>query len=379
MKLLKSESWGYRWRSAMKLNIDKAALAAGLQAVQNVVSSRSTLPILSNVLIIADDDIISLATTDLDLSVVYKVPGEVVEPGRTTLPVKRLSSIVRELPGELVELESDEKDQSNVNCGSSNFKLVGMNADEFPAIPEAEGDIVYEIDQGEFREMLRKTAYAASTDETRFVLNGVLLSFRDGKLTTVATDGRRLALVENEVEFSDEADLILPSKTVAELLHILKDEGTLRIYPQNNQATFSLDDVAMLSTKLIEGTYPNFRQVIPSQCEERVSVVREDLLTALRRAALVVADKTTATKLTFNDNNLVVSTVTPDVGESREVLPIKYSGKEITVAFNPDYMMDPLKNLSNDEVAIELTDNLSPAVLKCDLPFLYVLMPMRVD
>lgn len=363
----------------MKLNIDKAALAAGLQAVQNVVSSRSTLPILSNVLIIADDDIISLATTDLDLSVVYKVPGEVVEPGRTTLPVKRLSSIVRELPGELVELESDEKDQSNVNCGSSNFKLVGMNADEFPAIPEAEGDIVYEIDQGEFREMLRKTAYAASTDETRFVLNGVLLSFRDGKLTTVATDGRRLALVENEVEFSDEADLILPSKTVAELLHILKDEGTLRIYPQNNQATFSLDDVAMLSTKLIEGTYPNFRQVIPSQCEERVSVVREDLLTALRRAALVVADKTTATKLTFNDNNLVVSTVTPDVGESREVLPIKYSGKEITVAFNPDYMMDPLKNLSNDEVAIELTDNLSPAVLKCDLPFLYVLMPMRVD
>lgn len=362
----------------MKLSVEKSVLASGLQTVQNVVGSRSSLPILANVLIVAEEDAITLSTTDLDVSVRCRIVGRVEREGSTTLPVKRLSSIVRELPGEMIHLETDDKDQSVVTCGQSRFKLVGLAADDYPQLPQPEGELFYEIEQATFREMLKKTAYAASTDETRFVLNGVLLSFAEGKLTAVATDGRRLALVENEVEFTENLDLILPSKAVTELLHILSETGNLRIFPHKKQAVFDMGDVVM-SSKLIEGTYPNFRQVIPGQCEERVAIEREALLTALRRAALVVADKASATKLTFADNNLVVSTNTPDIGESRETIPVKYSGAEITVAFNPDYMMDPLKNLSNDEVAIELTDSLSPAVLKCDIPFLYVLMPMRVD
>jgi DNA polymerase-3 subunit beta len=228
--------------------------------------------------------------------------------------------------------------------------------------------------------MLKKTAYAASSDETRFVLNGVLLSFRDGKLTMVATDGRRLALVESEVEFPDEAegDMILPTKAVSELLHVLGEEGDLKIYAKENQIVFEFDDV-LLASKLIDGTYPNYRQVIPTQCEERVTVEREVLLTALKRASLLTTDKSSATKLTFNDNQLVVVTTSPDVGEARETLAIKYTGKEITVAFNAEYMMDPLRNLSNDEIFVELTDDLSPGVIKCDIPFLYVLMPMRIS
>jgi DNA polymerase III subunit beta len=362
----------------MKLSVEKSVLASGLQTVQNVVGSRSSLPILANVLMVAEEDGITLSTTDLDVSVRCRIVGRVEREGSTTLPVKRLSSIVRELPGEMIHLETDDKDQSVVTCGQSRFKLVGLSADDYPQLPQPEGDLSYEIEQAAFREMLKKTAYAASTDETRFVLNGVLLSFAEGKLTAVATDGRRLALVENEVEFTENLDLILPSKAVTELLHILSENGNLRIFPHKKQVVFDMGDVVM-SSKLIEGTYPNFRQVIPGQCEERVAIEREALLTALRRAALVVADKASATKLTFSDNTLVVSTNTPDIGESRETIPVKYSGAEITVAFNPDYMMDPLKNLSNDEIAIELTDSLSPAVLKCDIPFLYVLMPMRVD
>jgi DNA polymerase-3 subunit beta len=196
----------------------------------------------------------------------------------------------------------------------------------------------------------------------------------------VATDGRRLAFVENEVEFPEEseAEYILPSKAVNELQHVLKDEGDLRISIKDGQIIFEFGGV-MVASKLIDGTYPNFRQVIPAQCEERVTIEREILLTALKRASLITSDKTCSTKLTFADNNLVILTTTQDVGEARETIPIKYSGKEITVAFNPDYMMDPLKNLANDEIAIELTDNMSPGVIKCDIPFLYVLMPMRVD
>jgi len=364
----------------VKLRIEKSVLSAGLQAVQNVVSSRSTLPILANVLVVAKDNGIYLSTTDLDVSVRCKVEGTIDVQGSTTIPVKRLSSIVRELPDSMLSIESDEKDQTSVMSGSSYFKIVGLSADDFPSIPEADGEFSYLIDQGVFREMLRKTAYAASTDETRYNLNGVMLSFKEAKLTAVATDGRRLALAETEMEFPDasDADMILPSKAVSELMHVLKEAGNLRIYPRKNQVIFSFEGT-VLASKLIEGTYPNFRQVIPSQCEERVTLEREALLTALRRASLIIADKSSATKLTFDANNLVILTMTPDVGESRETIPIKYNGKAITVAFNPDYMMDPLKNLSTDEISIELTDNLSPAVIKSDVPFLYVLMPMRVD
>ena len=228
--------------------------------------------------------------------------------------------------------------------------------------------------------MLRKTAYAASTDETRFVLNGVYLSFKEGKLVMVATDGRRLALVEHEVEFPVEAevDMILPSKVATELMHTLGDSGELRIYTKDNRAMFEFGDV-VISSKLIEGTYPNYRQVIPAQCEERVAVERESLLAALKRVSLVTTEKATATHLTFAKNQLVVSMATPDVGEARETLPVKYTGKELHVAFNPEYMIDPLKNLVNDEIFMELTDELSPGVIKCDMPFLYVLMPMRVS
>jgi DNA polymerase-3 subunit beta len=296
------------------------------------------------------------------------------------LPVRRLSSIIRELPDSPIAIAVDSNDVATVDCGSSHFKIIGMSQEEFPPVSNPEEKFCYHMDQGTLREMLRKTSYAASTDETRFVLNGVLLSFREGKLTMVATDGRRLALIENEVEFPDEAeaDLILPSKAVQELLHVLRDEGEIKIYAKENQIVFEFDRV-LVASKLIDGTYPNYRQVIPTQCEERVTVERETLLTALKRTSLLASDKSNATKLTFSENRLIVSTNTPEIGEARETVAIKYGGKEISVAFNAEYMMDPLRNLTSDEIFVELTDELSPGVIKSDIPFLYVLMPMRVS
>ncbi|NQU39215.1 MAG: DNA polymerase III subunit beta [Lentisphaerae bacterium] len=364
----------------MKIEIPKSALLEALQAVQNVVSIRTTLPILSNVLIQAEKGRICLTTTDLDVSIQCRVDAKVLKGGATTLPARRLSSIVRELPSADIEIEVDDKDTAQVHCGSSFYKIMGLSEEEFPPISKAEGKFCYTLDQGAFREMLRKTAYAASTDETRFVLNGVFLSFKDNKLVMVATDGRRLALVEHEVEFPAEAevDLILPSKVAAELVHTLGDNGELRIFTKDNRVMFEFGEV-VISSKLIEGTYPNYRQVIPAQCEERVAVERETLLSALKRVSLVTTEKATAAHLTFGKNQLVVSMTAPDVGEARETIPIKYTGKELHVAFNPEYMIDPLKNLNNDEIYVELTDDLSPGVIKCDIPFLYVLMPMRVS
>lgn len=364
----------------MKLTVAKAALLEGLQTVQNVVGVRTTLPILVNVLITADKNKLWLTTTDLDLTVRCSLDAQVSKTGATTLPVRRLFSIIRELPEGDIEVTVDEKDVATVTSGSSFFKIIGLGEDEFPPAPKPDGKFSYHMEQAALKEMLRKTSYAASADETRFVLNGCLMSFKEGKLTVVATDGRRLALVEQELEFPKEAEteFILPTKTVNELLRILKDEGELKAYRKDNQIVFEFGEV-LIASKLVEGTYPNYRQVIPSHCEERVTIEREALLAALRRVALLTTDKANATKLTFGKNKLVILMTTPDIGEARETIPIKYTGKEISVAFNPDFMMDPLKGLSNDEVFIELTDDLSPGVIKCDIPFLYVIMPMRVS
>lgn len=364
----------------MKLKVNKDVILEGLQKIQSVVSIRTTLPILQNILIKADKEKVWLSATDLEVSVRTSLQAEIGRPGASTLPARRIFSIFRELPAGEIEIEVDDKDQATIHCGSSVFKIVGISEDEFPPLPKFEGGRVYTLDQGVFKDMLRSTSYAASKDESRYILNGVLLSFRGEKLAVVATDGRRMALYEQEVEFPKEAeaDLVLPFKTVDELLKTLQDEGPLKIQATENQVAFEFADMLIVS-KLVEGTYPNFRQVIPAQCEERVSVEREALLTALRRVSLIASEKSNSVKLSFGKKRLEITAITPEIGEARESLAINYSGKAINISFNPEFLMDPLRNLVKDEIFIELTDDLSPGVVKSDIPFLYVLMPMRTS
>lgn len=364
----------------MKIKVSKDAILEGLQKIQSVVSVRTTLPILQNILFKAEKDKLTLAATDLDVSVRVGVTAEIAKSGATTLPARRVGSIFKELPAGDIEIETDDKDVSVIRSGASFFKIIGISEDDFPAFPKFEGGKVYSVEQAVFRDMLRNTAYAASRDESRYVLNGVLMSFKGGKLTVVATDGRRMALYEQEVEFPKEAegDVVLPFKTVDELIKTLGDEGLLKIHVVQNQICFEFGEV-LIASKLVEGTYPNFRQVIPAQCEERVKLEREGLLTALRRVSLISSEKSTSVNLAFGKNKLEITASTADVGEARETMAISYTGKAITVAFNPEFLMDPLKTLVKDEVYLELADVLSPGVIKADIPFLYVLMPMRTS
>jgi DNA polymerase-3 subunit beta len=364
----------------MKLVISKSAVMTGLQMVHGVVNVRPTLPVLLNVLLEAKENKLWMTTTDMEVTMRCAVETQITQTGATTLPARRLLSIIRELPTDNIEIEIDEKNAASITCGSAFFKINGLPDDEFPTVAKSEEGHTFTLDQKILKDMLQKTFYAASTDETRFILNGTLMSFKGGKLTLVATDGRRLALTENEVEFPKEAEceIIVPTKAVVELIRILKDEGSVKVNAGKNQASFEFDDV-MLMTKLIEGTYPNFRQVIPAQCEQRIAVDREVLLTALKRVALLTSEKSSSIKLTFGKNKLKISASSPDVGEAHESMAIKYNAKEIQVAFNPEYIMEPLRNLVNDEIYVELTDELSPGVIKCDVPFVYVLMPMRIS
>lgn len=363
----------------MKLIVNKDAILDGLQKVSSIVSTRSTLPVLYNVYLKAEKDKLWLTSTDLEVTVRTCVDARVSRTGGTTLPARRVFSIFKELPANEIEIDVDDKDTAAIRCGASYFKILGISEDEFPPLPKFQGNRVQVIDQKLLKTMLQSVHYAASTDETRPMLNGVLLSFKGGKLSVVATDGRRMAMWEQEQEIGrdQEGEWIVPSKTVNELLKVLKDEGSVRIQVSENQIAFEFDAMLVIS-KLIDHTFPNFRQVIPPGAEQRIPLERELTLNAIRRIALLLTDPAASITLHFTKNHLEISAIASDVGEAKEKVAIKYGGKDITVAFNPGFLMDPLRNLSGDEVTMELSDELSPCVIKTDQPFLYVLMPMRV-
>src|SRR6202789_1152307 len=250
----------------MNLTIAKDQIIAGLQAVQNVVTSRTTLPILSNVLMRAADGKVEFTATDLDVTVACSVEAKVTKGGPTTAPVKKLFGIVRELNGGEIENETDEKNVTSIRSGSSYFKIHGLAAEEFPPLPKFKDDKKVGLQQENVRAMLKKTSFAVSTDESRYVLNGIFISLKEGKMTLVATDGRRLALVDEEVDISEKSsgEFIVPVKAVNELNRLLQDKGDVEIKFGENQASSSLKDdkgfSVLLVTKLIEGNYPNYRQ-----------------------------------------------------------------------------------------------------------------------
>ena len=369
----------------MNLTITKEQILAGLTAVQNVVSTRTTLPILSNVLLKADKDRVEFTATDLDVTVACTVEAKVKKAGATTVPVKKLFGIVREMNGNEIDVETDDKNVTSIRCSSSFFKIHGLGADEFPPMPKFKDDKKVVLLQETVKAMMKKTSFAVSTDESRYVLNGIFISLKDHKMTLVATDGRRLALVDEEVDISEKSsgEFIVPAKAVNELNRLLTDKGDVELKFGENQASFALKDdkgfSVLLITKLIEGNYPNYRQVIPGEAKERVPLGREEFLQALRRAEIMTSEKANSVKLTFGKNTLAITANSPEVGEARETLAMNYKGKEMAIAFNPRYLIDPLAALAEDEVFLELIDELSPGVLKINGPFLYVVMPMRLS
>ncbi|HTQ51768.1 MAG TPA: DNA polymerase III subunit beta [Candidatus Acidoferrales bacterium] len=369
----------------MNLTIAKEQILSGLQAVQNVVGSRTTLPILSNVLLRAEGDRVEFTATDLDVTVACSVEAKVKKGGTTTVPVRKLFGIIRELSGTDIDIEVDDKNVCSVRSGTSFYKIHGIGADEFPPLPKFKDEKKVTLTQETTKAMLGRTSFAISTDESRYVLNGVYICLKDHKMTMVATDGRRLALADEEVEISEKSqgEFIIPAKAVNELNRLLQEKGDVEIKFGENQAAFKLKDdkgfSVLVLTKLIEGNYPNYRQVIPAETKERVPLVRDEFLHALRRAEIMTSEKANSVKLNFSKNNLAITANSPEVGEARESLAVNYKGKEIAIAFNPKFLIEPLSSLAEDEVFFELTDELSPGVLKINGPFLYVVMPMRLS
>ena len=368
----------------MKITTSKENLLKGIQTVQNAVSSKSTLPILSHILLEAKKDGIKLTATDLEIGMVVRIEGEVAEEGAITVPARKFSEIVKELPSGIPINISVKKGQSiNIEASKSYFRLVGLLKEDFPQLPDFPSnpksvDLV-KLPQKLLKNMIQLTAFAMSHDETRYVLNGLLFSFKDKVLKLVATDGRRLALIEKEIpEMGNiKRDVIVPMKTIQELNRNLGETGDALFYFKENQLQINLGQTTIIS-RLIEGEYPNYEQVIPKKTKEELKINTQDFLQAARRASILTNQDSQSVKINLIKDRMIITKNTPDLGEAREEVEVDYKGGELAIGFNHLFLIDVLKNVSDESVRFGFIDPEKPAVIRSGEDYTYIVLPMQV-
>ncbi|MCB4792234.1 MAG: DNA polymerase III subunit beta [Elusimicrobia bacterium] len=368
----------------MKIICSKGELVKGTQIVQTIVSPRSTLPILSNFLMEAEGQTIKLSSTDLEVGVSCFIKGEIVKEGSITIPAKRFSDIVRELNDDKnIEIKTDESNEINIKCEKSHFVLMGLPKADYPVLPSFPKEGAFTVSQPVLKKMLRRTVFSASMDETRYVLNGVYLILEEENLKMVATDGRRLSYIyKSGMDKKIERRAIIPSKAVNELQRVLASDDEkeeVKIGLTENQIAFQFSLITIIS-RLIEGTFPNYEQVIPKKFESQIKVNTKNILSAVRQMALLVSDKTSIVKFFFANNVLRISASAAGLGSGEVELDIDYKGQKLEIAFNPSFLIDIFKNIDEDELYFELTSSLNPAVVRPvnDKNYICVVMPMRL-
>lgn len=373
----------------MKFRISRDQFAHGLSLATGILQSKATLPVLSNVLIDATEKgEISLTMTNLDFALRLRLKAEIVKPGSTTLPVKRLQGIVRELPSVDVTMAMNNGNVT-IESGSSKFRIATLPPDEFPKLPGITPTASASLDQADLSAMISLTNYAQSSDETRYILNGTHFDFAGDMLSLVATDGRRLARSMRPIGGKTKTRVIMPARAVASLARFLHSGSKVKIDFGERAIVFHIDTdkseelglVGSLyfSSKLVEGNYPDYRAVIPKEPAQAVELEREHFLQCLHRAALVTSEKSNSVRVCFTKGQVELKASSPDFGEAHEVISLNYTGPDLDIAFNPGFLMDPLKAITKDKVTIEVRDAASPAVIKTDDSFLCVVMPVRLS
>jgi len=368
----------------MKFKIDCESLLQGLGRIQAIVERRGTLPILSNVLIRANGDEITLAATDLEVGVVSTHPAEIEQEGSVTLGAKKLFEIVRELDESEVHVALNSGARVGIECGSAHFSLLSISPEEYPTIPGAEGVDFIELESSLLAEMIDRTLYATSSDETRYNLNGVYMeAAEEGRARFVATDGHRLSKIEKAlprpVAFLEKG-IIVPRKGVGEIRKLCDEtEGVVSVGLSEGFLIVQRPGL-LLSSRLIDGEFPNYRQVLPSDFQIRLVVDRDRLIHALRRIALLAHERSRGFRFVLEKGELELSASNPDLGDAREVLPVDYAGDRFESGFNARYVLDALSAMSSKEVLLELAEELAPAQIRPadDADHLAVVMPMRM-
>ena len=367
----------------MKATIERAVLLKSLGHVQSVVERRNTIPILSNVLIEArEDGSIRLMATDLDLQVDESVPANVSQPGATTVSAHTFFDIVRKLPeGSQVELTAAEG-KMQVVAGRSRFNLSTLPRDDFPVIAEGELPTRFELPAATLREIIEKTRFAISSEETRYYLMGIFFHVVDDQMRAAATDGHRLARVTVARPDGAEGmpDVIVPRKAVTELYKLLEElEGTVEVSLSPTKIRFGLGS-AILTSKLIDGTFPDYNRVIPTANDKLLKIDPKSFMEGVDRVATIASEKTRAVKMSLDRDKITLSVTPPENGTAAEEVPGLYASLGFDIGFNARYLMDILGQIEGDEVEVHLADAAGPTLIRegDNAPALYELMPMRV-
>jgi len=371
----------------MKFTLERAALLKSLGHVQSVVERRNTIPILANVLIRASGSDVSFAATDMEIEINETAPGQVAKPGAVTALAHTLYEIVRKLPeGAQVELASSNANQLTLSSGRSNFKLGCLPVEDFPKMPEGDLKHKFTLSASDLRNLIDRTRFAMSTEETRYYLNGLYLHTAKTKnvevLRAVATDGHRLARVEMPAPAGAKGipGIILPRKTVGEVRKLIEEtSGDIEIALSEAKVRFTFDGV-VITSKLIDGTFPDYERVIPSGNDKSMEVDSRLFAAAADRVATISSEKSRAVKLSLTPGHLVLSANSPEAGSATEALEVKYDGALLDIGFNARYLLDIMQQMEGEGAKFSLADATAPAIIQdvSDASALYVLMPMRV-
>jgi DNA polymerase-3 subunit beta len=367
----------------MRLHVGRNAFLSILAQVQGVIETKRTLPVLSHLLLEGRRNTITLSGTDLDVSILTSLEGEVMHDGAVAVSGKKLYEIVRELPDAPIDLRWEDGKNVEIVCAKSAFRLKGIGPEDFPALPKVPEGVGITITAETLRTMIPKTLIAVSTDQTRPTLTGAFLQVTESDLCMVATDGHRLSLVKTPVgggKKEQGLEAIIPRKALSELGKMLKEETEdVRLVPLDHQLAFILSN-SRLITRLIEGQFPNYQQVLPSPSGPKAVLRRDDLFGALRRTSTIAGDRATPTVLELKAGRLIISCTNIDLGEAKEEVSMEFRGPETTVGFNARYLLDFLGVVEESEVVMHVHDPLSPALFEPHKGegFSCVIMPMRI-
>jgi DNA polymerase III subunit beta len=369
----------------MKLTITREQLQEGLVAVAASIPAKTTLPILSNILLEATKDGIRLSGTDLDIAVSTTVSASVDQEGAITLPARKLVEIVRELPSAAIRLTASGEQRVTIECGRSRFRLLGLPREEFPAFPTVKFEGGWRTSSKELQKLIGHVAFAASTEESRPTLNGVLWELRPERMRMVATNGHRLARMDvptSETQGASQADLIVPPKALDQIRRLFDTDETVEIARSENHLGFRTSSTQIF-TRLIEGPYPNYEQVIPRENDKAATADKAALTAALRRMSIVASDQTHRIRMAFANGSCKLSVQTPDLGEAQEELNVSYEGDPLEIGFNAAYLLEILKYIPTDEVrmtfkAPERAATCEPVGWDDPASYLALVMPLRL-
>lgn len=364
----------------MKVTITRENFQRGLSAVAATIPTRTTLPVLSNILVETVEDGLRVRGTDLDISVSVQTPADVDREGAITLPAKKVADIARELPGEPVKLES-EGGRVNLVCGKSKFRLNSLPADEYPSFPEVAFGKGWSLRSGDLQRLSAHTSFAVSNEETRPVLNGVLWQLRGAEMRMVATNGHRLAKMAVALEAAtDEEDLIVPPKGLQQVERLFDAEDELAIARSESHLGFKTDRIQVY-TRLIEGPYPNYEQVLPKDNDKECVANREQLAAVIRRVAIVASDQTHRVRLSFGAERLALAVQTPDLGEAEDEMAVNYSGAPLEIGFNAQYLLEVLRYIESEDVKVAMSAPERPATFEPvggEQDYVCLVMPLRL-